>query len=255
MSEKSVKLPEFIEDSPQAWWLTCESVFEVKKVVKDIDKYNHFIAALPATVTRKLLDVLTYKGEDTEKLSLLKQRLMEMYAPTEDDCFTRIMAMPMLQPGQKPTQMFANMRALLPHDIEDSVDSSFFMRMHFLSRLPENIKSLVYSQGFKSTSRMAAFADSVVLSKGKSSLPIQAASFSWSQDVEEAEREAASAAPAVHAVQQTVTAVKKQTVKSSKRKAGMCYYHSKFGAKAEKCEGRGCYLSPPSTTAKLSGNS
>ena len=38
MSEKSVKLPEFIEDSPQAWWLTCESVFEVKKVVKEIMK-------------------------------------------------------------------------------------------------------------------------------------------------------------------------------------------------------------------------
>ena len=248
MSEKSVKLPEFIEDSPQAWWLTCESVFEVKKVIKDIDKYNHFIAALPATVTRKLLDVLTFKGEDEEKLSLLKQRLMEMYAPTEDDCFTRIMAMPMLQPGQKPTQLFANLRALLPHDVEDGVDSSFLFRMIFLSRLPENVKSLVYSQGLKSASRMAAYADSVVLCKGKSSLPVQTASFSWAQEVEDADE----AAPAVHAVQQTVKAVK--TVKS-KKKAVMCYYHSKFGNKAEKCEGRGCYLSPPSTTAKLSGNS
>ena len=96
---------------------------------------------------------------------------------------------------------------------------------------------------------MATYADSVVLSKSKSSLPIQTASFSWAQDVEEAEQEAA---PAVHAVQQTVKAVR--TVKSPKKKAGMCYYHTKFGVKAEKCEGRGCYLSPPSTTAKLSGN-
>ena len=117
-SEKSIKLPEFIDDSPQAWWLTCDAVFEVKKVVKDIDRYNHLIAALPASVTRKLLDVLTFKGEDAEKLSLLKTRLMEMYAPSEDDCFNKIMAMPMLQPGQKPTQLFANLRALLPHDVE-----------------------------------------------------------------------------------------------------------------------------------------
>ena len=46
MSEKGVKLPEFIDDSPQAWWLTCEAVFETKKVVKDIDRYNHLIATL-----------------------------------------------------------------------------------------------------------------------------------------------------------------------------------------------------------------
>ena len=129
--------------------------------------------------------------------------------------------------------------------------------MIFLSCLSENVKSLVYSQGLKTASRMAAYADSVVLSKGKSSLPVQTASFSWAQDVEETEAaEAAlrSSQPAVHAVQQTVTAVKKQTVKSSRSaKAGMCYYHNKFGNKAEKCEGRGCYLSPPSTTTKLSG--
>ena len=53
MSDKStVKLPEFIEDSPQTWWLTCEAVFETKKLVKDIDRYYHLVASLPSNITR-----------------------------------------------------------------------------------------------------------------------------------------------------------------------------------------------------------
>ena len=81
-SDKSIKLPEYIEASPLTWWLTCESVFESWKVVKPVDRYHHLVAALPSTVTMKLLDVLTFQAEDEgEKLTFLKTRLMELYAP------------------------------------------------------------------------------------------------------------------------------------------------------------------------------
>ena len=147
-------------------------MFETKKVVKDIDCYYHLVAALPSSVTRKLLDVLTFKGEEVDRLNLLKTRLMEMYVPSEDESFNRSMQIPMLQLGQKPSALFANLRALLPHDVEDNVDSLYLFRMIFLSRLPKNIKSLVYTQGKNTVSGMAAFADSVVLNKGKTSLPV-----------------------------------------------------------------------------------
>ena len=57
----SVKLPEFIESSPQTWWLTCMSVFEAKKVTKELERYHHLIAALPSSVTVKLLDCCRLK--------------------------------------------------------------------------------------------------------------------------------------------------------------------------------------------------
>ena len=191
------------------------------------------------------MDVLTYKGKEADKLNLLKNRLMEMYAPSEDECFSRMMTLPMLQPGQKPSALFANLHALLPHDVEDGVDSSYLFRMIFLSRLPENIKSLVYAQGKKPVSEMAAFADTVVLNKSKMSLPIQQANFSWLEEIEAAE-----AVEAVH----TVQTVKKPMVKGSRRSSGMCFYHTKFENKAERCEVRVAIFPPPSTTTKLSGN-
>ena len=180
MSDKiSVKLPEFIEDSPHTWWLTCEAVFKTKKVVKDIDCYFHLVAALPSTITRNLLDVLTHKGEESERLALLKNCLMELFAPSDSESYHRLCNVPMLQPGQKPSALYANLRALLPHNIEADVDSTYLFRMMFLTRLPKNIQSLVHAQVKKPVSKMAAFADSVVLNEGKPSLPVHAASFSW----------------------------------------------------------------------------
>ena len=79
-------------------------------------------------------------------------------------------------------------------------------------------------------------------------VPVKAATYSWAAEVEAVE--AASNQPAVHVVQ----TVKKPMVKASRQSSGMCFYHTKFGNKAERCEGKGCYLSPPSTTTKLSGN-
>ena len=142
MSDKSsVKLPEFIEDSPQTWWLTCEAVFETEKVVKDIHRYYHLVAALLAAVTRKLLDVLTYKGEEADRLALLKTRLMELFAPSESESYTRMCGVPMLQPGQKPSALYAKLRALLPQNVDADVDSSYLFRMMFLTHLPKNIQS------------------------------------------------------------------------------------------------------------------
>ena len=97
---------------------------------------------------------------------------------------------------------------------------------------------------------MAAFADSVVLNKGKPSLPVQTASFSWVQEVEEQEQLAAAAAQDKTTAGQAVNMVK-QSRKALKKSSGMCFYHSKFGAKAERCEGKGCYLSPPQQLKKL----
>ena len=230
---------------------TCEAVFETKKVVKDIDRYYHLGAALPSNITRKLLDVLTYKGEEGDRLVLLKSRLMELFVPSEGELYTRMCGVPMLQPGQKPSALYANLRALLPHDVEPDVDSTYLFRMMFLTRLPKNIQSLVQAQGKKPVSEMAAFANYVVLNEGKPSLPIQAASFNWAEEVEGQEQLAArdntTVGQAVNVVNQTV----KGKVKALKKFSGMCFYHTKFGSKAEKCEGKGCYLSPPQQLKKL----
>ena len=45
-----VKLLAFIYDSPQTWWLTCNSIFSTYKIKNGTEKYNHLIANLRADV-------------------------------------------------------------------------------------------------------------------------------------------------------------------------------------------------------------
>ena len=91
----------------------------------------------------KLLDILSYKGDKEEdRLRFLKSRLMELYAPTESESYARMIQVPMLQPRQKPSVLFANLRALHPHDMDNTDDSFFFKMM-----LPRNIQGLLQAQG------------------------------------------------------------------------------------------------------------
>ena len=242
----SIKLPEFIEGSPVTWWLMCMSVFEAKKVTKEIDRYHHLIAALPSSVTVKLLDVLSYeqeegKEEKGERLKFLKNRLMELYAPAEYDCYQKMMQLAVLRPGQKPSDLYANLRSMLPHDAGKDIDDSFMFRMLFLSKLPTSIQSHVQAQGRRPVSQMAAFADTVALAHSKPSLPVQ--QISWVEEMEAVEREA-EAAEAAQAVQSVHV---QKRAKGKKDQDGLCFYHSKWGKNAEKCEGKGCKRAPPTT--------
>ena len=58
MSDK-VKLPEFISSDPATWFYVTKAYFATKKILKEEEKYNHIVAALPATVTVLLRDVFT----------------------------------------------------------------------------------------------------------------------------------------------------------------------------------------------------
>ena len=92
-----VKLPAFIYDSLQTWWLTCESIFSTYKIKNGTEKYNHLVAALLADVTSKLLYILAHPVEEAAdvdpRLDMLKGALFQRYSPTNFECFHAFMTM------------------------------------------------------------------------------------------------------------------------------------------------------------------
>ena len=40
-----VKLPSFLYNSPQTWWLTCKSIFAMFKIKNASKRYNHLVAS------------------------------------------------------------------------------------------------------------------------------------------------------------------------------------------------------------------
>ena len=176
MATTKVKLPEFLEENPHTWLEVCKSVFEANKVTKDLDRYHHIVAALPAAVTSRLLDVFTAEpAEDgtDPRYRLLTERLLSLYGLNEYEAFQRFTSFSKLQPGQKPSALYADMMALLPWDVKPS-GCPWWFRNSFLSKLPEHVRRHCKIVKFETLHQLALHADTVVEMQGSSSLPLHA---------------------------------------------------------------------------------
>ncbi|MEL7523853.1 MAG: hypothetical protein AAGJ80_19905, partial [Cyanobacteria bacterium J06553_1] len=132
-----MKLPEFISSDPATWFHVTEAYFATKKIVKEDEKYNHIVAALPAKVTVLLRDVLTMTAEQEAKQSkfqALKDRLLALFAQNPFEAYMTLHNFPVLASSQKPLALLSAMMAVVPAEVV--VEDSWQFKMLFLSKLP-----------------------------------------------------------------------------------------------------------------------
>ena len=136
-----VKLPAFIYDSPQTWWLMCESIFSTYKIKNRNKKYNRLVTNLLADVTSKLFYIYAHPIKESvnvdPRLGMLRAALFQRYSPTNYECFRSFTTMKPLQTGQKLSVLCDSLRACLPaHICVD--DHDYFFIIMFLSAAPVN---------------------------------------------------------------------------------------------------------------------
>ena len=160
-----VKLPEFLEDSPTTWWLLCESILETCKIRSKTERYHQLIASLPPSVSKNLLHVMMAKdeeaGDDDPRYELLKEALIQKYTPNKLEAYQQFVSTPLLQPGQRPSNLLASMLTSIPPDV-DKAGCQWFLQMQFLSAMPKAIQAHLLGADFPSVEKMASFADNIV---------------------------------------------------------------------------------------------
>ena len=225
MSASKLKLPEFIQRNPAAWFYVCEAFFVTNKIIKEEEKYCHMVAALPSNVTELLMDVLCMEpvvGVDGKLVDLryptLKDRLMALYAHNEYEAFVAVLEHPALAHGQKPSTLLAALFALIPRGVK--TDEHWLFKNLFLHKLPAQIRHACRTQEFPSLMAMALFADNVLDPVGKSSLPLHSVSVCDSGPVS-----------LEIPTQCNVTAVG-----ASNKSSSLCFYHRRFKDRAHRCE-------------------
>ena len=235
MSSSKLKLPEFIQRNPAAWFYVCEAYFATNKIVKNEEKYGHMVAALPSTVTELLLDVLCVEphiGPDgklvDERYTLLKDRLLALYAYNDYEAFVAVLDYPPLAVDQKPSTLLSALLALVPNGVK--TDEHWLFKNMFLHKLPSHVRHSCRTQNFPSLMAMALFADNVTDPVGKRSLPLQSVT-----------AEAEAAATAAHQVDQAVTHTCCAISSGPGAPVGrtgtdFCFYHRRFKERANKCE-------------------
>ena len=203
----SLKLPTFWTSQPEVWLTQAEAQFHIRNITADTTKYYYVVSALDQPTASRLLDVLqTPPAED--KYGHLKQQLLRTFALTRRDRSARLLNMASISIGdRKPSEILADMRSLA------AGHTCMLFEEIFLRQMPEDIRLQMAQQDFTDLDVVAERADAL-----------------W------------------HARSQPgninkVTQLKrnpKQPINTPKdsdtvSKGDWCFYHTKFGSKAKKC--------------------
>ena len=187
------------------------------------------VASLPADITSKLLYILSYpirEAADADpRLDMLKGALFQRYSTTNFECFYAFSTQKPLQPGQKPSALCVALRACLPAHVNVDEHCYFFINM-FLSLLPPLTRAQCLATKIAGITELAAFADCVHY---QSAAAVTVAAIN----------------PEPNANLACATSVCKPPAPLPADSA-LCFYHWRYGAKAEQCRGMGCPKSPPS---------
>lgn len=103
----SVKLPNFWEKAPAAWFIAAEAQFATKKITKDETKYSYVLASLPIDAINNIIDVLN-NPLVSNKYGNLKEVLIKRHSLSEQRRLEQLLSAENLG-DRKPSDLYRHM--------------------------------------------------------------------------------------------------------------------------------------------------
>lgn len=209
----TIKLPEFWQHNPRPWFQHIEAQFQLRGITQDVTKYFHVVAALDAQTTARAMGLLEAPPVEGKYIAL-KAFLLKLFELSEMEKADRLLSLTGLG-DCRPSELMEKMLAVL-----GSADPSFLFTHIFLRQLPTPVRTALASSPVSSTKdyrAIAAEADRIFLANRQqfvnALLPAQSSPLSREDTLD------------------TVSAVAARRQPDD----GLCYYHSRFGARAKQC--------------------
>lgn len=209
---RTFKLPDFWEEDIELWLRRVEGVFRRHRIVSSIDKFDAVLEKVPNSVLKNVRDVVKQVDETTENpYGLLKERLLFSFKPSPRSLAKRLVDFRELG-GDKPSQLMAAMLSLLP---EGEPAGFIFMEL-FLRRMPVEIREHLIGSKLTDPQQLAECADEL-----------------WEARNVPGGSVAAIAGRA--ASPRRKKSPRRSHAGGQKNDDGLCYYHSSYGERANKC--------------------
>lgn len=260
----SSRVPEFWKEQARLWFIQYESVVNSQRL-SDEAKYNLVIAKLTREAIQQVSDILL-APPDTGKYQTLKSRLLEVFEESENKQFQKLLTD--LELGdQKPSQLLRRMRDLARGKLPDDT-----LCIMWTGHLPPSIRAVLAVSEVKDLDNLAAVADKIL----ETTRPIDVTEIAQQMKPQSLEpslsaqllKEIASLKLQVTKMQrfrpprnnrsrnttrESRSHSRDATRDSSRRRTPdspdwQCYYHYKYGHKANKC------VEPCNFTKKYSEN-
>jgi hypothetical protein len=209
----ALKLPALWEDDLESWFLQTEAQFNLRGITDQRTRYYHLVAVLSTSNAAKVKDIIR-DPPSSRPYSALKGALLSKYELTEYERAAAIMNISL--GDRKPSELMDQLLTLLGNH-----EGGILLKFRFFSLLPDFVRSglsTTYSD-ITDLQKLAAEADKIYLT-GRDSR-YMTPGISAATDDAEVDRVKRFARPSRKAHKEPTE--------------GLCYYHSRFGAKAKKC--------------------
>ena len=254
----SLKLPEFWTNMPSAWFVNIESQFILRRITDETTKFHYVIQALPQGVIAKVTDHLTNLSDTP--YSDIKKALMERFSLSEGKRIEQLLSGEELG-DKKPSDFYRHLKNIAGESgiVTDKLILELWMR-----RLPTLVQVSVKASNKTDPHELIVMADSIYevyqqqrretssvnsISNGKDT---ERAIFELTVQNQELKSE-------ISEIRKMLSDMNFRNSRSNSRfrdksrgrfrsgsrnrnsssnnsDEGMCWYHNKFGAKAENCK-------------------
>lgn len=237
----SVKVPEFWPNRPDVWFAQLEAQFALAKITEDSTKFYHVISQLGNQHTAEVLDIII-SPPTTGKYDKLKSEIMKRLSASQEKKVKQLLDHEELG-NRKPSQFLRHLQGLAGPTVPED-----FVRTIWSSRLPHNIQTIVATQTDTPLEKVADLADKIFELAPSTSPVVASASTSGSNLMPpymlEMSKQIAELTKCVAQLsargrpnfRRSQSRGRSSSRGRSPSQPRPCWYHRKFGEKANKCQ-------------------
>lgn len=240
-----LRIPEFWNSNPRAWFIRIEAQFTARRIVRDDTKYDYLLSSLPEDIIMTVLDHIEAPPEDN-KYTTLKDILVRRNSESEEIRLGKLLSNYDMG-NQRPGDFYRHMQSLTGGTIGVTGD---LLQKLWLRKLPSGIQIAIHSSGKNDIVEQQDLADKIWdgLHGQCSSLSSKKSDdFSLLRlEIEELKKQLSSFCTDMHNHRSRSLSSGKnynsrnRSQSRSDKKHDLCWYHFKFGHKATKCNQPDC---------------
>lgn len=246
-------LPPFTAEDPTHWLKLCDAHFALKKIISPQEKIYAILTSLPYELQRELDVALAYESEDEYKE--FKNLLLAATALPAQKRINQLISAEELG-DRKPSVFLRHLKTLAG----SQADNEEFIKPLFLKRLPPSISQILASMSQSNVDELARSADAIIQYQTDSLGSINAYGGPQRHDPTNQNKVVEDQ---LRFIRTTMTNIAEQINDITKRLqnlesaashtrgrsfnrlrshsrpnqgSGMCFYHAKFGTRANRCQ-------------------
>lgn len=243
----AMRVTAFWPDKPALWFAQLDGLFRTNGITDDESKFWHVLSNLDNTHAAEVEDVITNPPAEG-KYTRLKEELIRRLSASREQRIRQLIEREEMG-DRKPAQFLRHLRSLAGTSVPDE-----FLRTLWISRLPAHLPPILTTQEGMSLDNLAALADRVFEVTPRPQVAAATASDPLMNTLLQRVEELTQQVAALSTARDARSRYRGRSRSNSRRsfRSGsphstdgrLCWYHSRFGAKASKCR-EPCSYRPP----------